>query len=130
MYTLTVSIGMNEHRRHVLIGVLASLVATPFVGGGLVSYLNAYTIKKGMIVGAALGASVGLLFGGLRTIYLLLPIFELTGGSLPGSWLTGMLVSYLVGLVVIGMVSGILGGGIGSYVRHHNSAAAETRPSA
>lgn len=63
MSWLTESIRMNDHRKNYLIGALASMVVTPFVGCALVSHLNAYTIRKGIKVGAALGASVGFLFG-------------------------------------------------------------------
>lgn len=112
---------MDERRRHVLIGVLASLFATPFVGGGLLSYLEEYTIKSGVIAGAALGGTVGLFFGILGVVDVLFPLYGLSGSINPGSWMMGFFLTYLVGTLILGLVSGMVGGGIGSYVKRRAS---------
>lgn len=120
---------MNENRRHALVGVLVSLFVTPFIGAGLVSFLNGYAVRRGSIVGAVVGAVAGAFIGIGVSLLLTLPFFlEINAGAAPLFLVMDVLVVPMLGIVALSTVSGAFGGAIGSYVTQYTRREFGTQP--
>lgn len=120
---------MDENRRHALVGVLVSLFVTPFIGAGLVSFLNGYTVRRGSIVGTVVGAVAGVFIGIGVSLFLTLPfLLELNAGVAPLFMMWPAFVVPMLGIVALSTVSGAFGGAIGSYVTQYTRREFGTQP--
>lgn len=120
---------MRQSRKHVLVGVIASVFTTPFIGGGLTGYLLNRGIRGGMKAGVIVGGiSSGLASGLFTIIYyysriqpaqqMIQTAQQMEGGIgsdvLAAVWRELFIV--LGVLLVGGLILGLLGGGIGGYL--------------
>lgn len=124
---------MKSERKHVLVGVLTGIFLSPFVGGGIAGYLNSSEVREGIRYGGVVGVFTGLLVSGtflIVTYYSKVqPVAALEesgappwGGSLAGPTADELLLQFvLTAGVIFGLVlvSALIGGGIGSYLRNH-----------
>ena len=120
---------MEDSRKHLLIGIVASIVVTPFVGGALTGYLNKSSILGGVKTGGYVGVLASVVVGVLWTVFYhfttIQPISALPAGAASGSppesyfWME--LFRFLFLLFVTGILSGMVGGGIGGYVADYQS---------
>lgn len=125
---------MDSTRKHIGLGILASVFLSPFVGGALAGYLEGTDVRRGVKIGGIVGGIVALVVGSLALLFFyvgpyqtLQALSEQTVGgpsSQVGSdiswseiWLYFAPYIIATGVAVVGSVfGGLAGGGVGSYV--------------
>lgn len=131
---------MKAERKHVLVGVLTGIFLSPFVGGGIAGYLNSQDVREGTRYGGVVGVLTGLLFGGtflIVTYYSRIqPVAALEesgappwGGTLAGPTADELLLQFVLASgVIFGIVvvSALIGGGIGGYLRDRGTGRSDT----
>ena len=127
---------MDSTRKHIGLGILASVFLSPFVGGAVAGYLEGTDVRRGVKIGGIVGGIVALVVGSLALLYFYIGPYEIlqamgeqAGGSQSNSgvswseiWLHfGPYIIATAVAVVGSVVSGLAGGGVGSYVAGHQA---------
>ena len=122
---------MDTTRKHIGLGILASVFLSPFVGGALAGYLEGTDVRRGVKIGGIVGGIVALVVGSLALLYFYIGPYETlqafsqqAGGSQSSSSITWSEIwqyfaPYIIatGVGVVGSVlGGLAGGGVGTYV--------------
>ena len=122
---------MDSTRKHIGLGMLASVFLSPFVGGAVAGYLEGTDVRRGVKIGGIVGGIVALVVGSLALLYFYIGPYEVlqamgdqTVGSQSSSgvswsdiWLHFGPYIIATGVAVVGSVlGGLAGGGVGTYV--------------
>jgi MFS family permease len=122
---------MDSTRKHIGLGILASVFLSPFVGGAVAGYLEGTDVRRGVKIGGIVGGIVALVVGSLALLYFYVGPYETlqafsqqAGGSQSSSSVTWSEIRlhygpYIIasGVTVVGsVVGGFAGGGVGTYV--------------
>ena len=127
---------MDSTRKHIGLGILASVSLSPFVGGAVAGYLEGTDVRCGVKIGGIVGGIVALVVGSLALLYFYVGPYEIlqatseqAGGSQSSSdvswsdiWLYFAPYIIATGVAVVGSVlGGLAGGGVGTYVAGHQA---------
>ena len=127
---------MDSTRKHIWLGILASVFLSPFVGGAVAGYLEGTDVRRGVKIGGLVGGIVALVVGSLALLFFYVGPYETlqglsaqAGGSQSGSgvswsdiWLYFGPYIVATGVAVVGSVlGGLAGGGVGTYVAGHQA---------
>ena len=127
---------MDSSRKHIGLGILASVFLSPFVGGAVAGYLEGTDVRRSVKIGGIVGGVVALVVGSLALLFFYVGPYETlqafsaqAGGSQSSSgvswsdiWLHfGPYIIATAVAVVGSVVSGLAGGGVGSYVAGHQA---------
>ena len=123
---------MDSTRKHIGLGMLASVFLSPFVGGALAGYLEGADVRRGVKIGGIVGGIVALVVGSLALLYFYLGPYETlqafsqqaavgsqTSSSVTWSEIWLYYGPYIIatGVAIVGSVlGGLAGGGVGTYV--------------
>lgn len=128
---------MKRSTRQIFVGVISSLFLSPLVGGGIAGYLSGTDIRRGVKVGGIVGVIVGILISSIAILYLYYgiyqPLFALSETAPesmgPGATMISDIIwPKLLALALFfggSIVTGLIGGGIGSYIAAHRPATTE-----
>ncbi|PSP94768.1 hypothetical protein BRC84_03950 [Halobacteriales archaeon QS_1_68_44] len=122
---------MDLSRKHIGLGILASVFLSPFVGGAVAGYLEETDVRRGVKIGGIVGGIVALVVGSLSLLYFYIGPYETlqawsaqAEGSQSSSdvswsdiWLYFAPYIIATGVAIVGSVlGGLAGGGVGTYV--------------
>ena len=123
---------MDSSRKHIGLGILASVFLSPFVGGAVAGYLKETDVRRGVKIGGIVGGIVALVVGSLSLLYFYIGPYETlqafsqqmavgsqTSSSVTWSEIWLYFAPYIIatGVAIVGSVlGGLAGGGVGTYV--------------
>ena len=123
---------MDSSRKHIGLGILASVFLSPFVGGAVAGYLEETDVRRGVKIGGIVGGIVALVVGSLSLLYFYIGPYETlqafsqqmavgsqTSSSVTWSEIWLYFAPYIIatGVAIVGSVlGGLAGGGVGTYV--------------